>query len=1286
MESTIPYDNDITRLYKYAEKSKLPIDLIIPRSRTEEDDHILSGTEKYVLESLEELIQRLEKSLPDNSEKVPDMVEMALKYSKTISIEDFAMVYYGHLRFNYPSKKKYFDLVNEVFELEESPMLLQDEGELENRYITWRTKMMEKLAVEKKKMDTIKSVQEALEDIEKRPKLSFSPVNITNSTVAFSPTIERRQVKPEDGVDIFDKSIVSKYVPYIRYNNKYGKSFSKVYTGEKMEEEPNYNITVIPSSEANENDAIYMKLWHGDVEETGTVLLKDEPKNSFSTIIYYLRNNFLTVESPSKEHGKNIEEQSHKRTKAALPNLVFGQGREVKVRGDFKIWGVTIEEIGFLDMILLDPIMNVYLYVEENIKSFALKERLDIHYRSIFSDIDEGEKITEESYISNYASVSMTLSQKYSDEDTIQLADTLSRQLSQAKVTKDTPYINVSISKAESRQVVSDFIPVFSLLMKYYLDNRDEVIENYNDFFPELEALAPLLEQRKQKTDIQESMIINLTKKSAVGKRANEKIRNLRDLAPDLFVLKYAKECQHKRQPIIIDPSEVDDWKEKRIPKTQKERQVMPFPKNDPKWLITCPDDARPYPGVKENIKLPNKDIYPYVPCCFTTDQMGSRKNSTYKKYLQIDQVERKVGAKSDKKISTKKVLSKEKFGTIPASVETITSRYSPNSADMVRYGMIYSKSSLIHCVCVAMSDPNYYNKESDEEKEYYVLQLREYISKNVDPSLLKQELYDYPDDEILSILEDGTKFLDPALFYRAIEEIFGINVYVFSDDDTDEPGYLEIPRHKIFHSRPIRPNRPTIVIIKTFGSDSDALEFPQCELVVDYDIQNQQIAKIFGVEMTTICHKTLTSTMKSLTWVADENENLITYANIYSYADHLNIFKFPPVSQLIDPNGKMRAITFNLGKSKVTIGTIPSQPENLPHSDKIHKVSFETAVELLGNPSAVTKNQEGKIDGLWFDIFDVEYGEYIPIIPKKETIQLPLGPRNPILAEKGVNITKRITKLRRDMSIITQLVRWLYELAKSKRGLDVDDFANAYMVTDAWEKDSSEYYDFSKLGRRLPKTETIQGAISILERKVPTLFSEGRIVMYSTLFAHVIIKMLKDYNNLRIGLIYSPPEFIDGFYETEEDFKKEPGTKIFIAEKDLASWMSLTRKSKTYDKNTVVHSKIDVSSGFSTIPYLYKDDDGMIFIIQNVFGSEEKAFATAEKWHTDMINIGSDPEPLRYVPEHMVYGISSESKLIPIEDNTDGSLVFLRVVYYGTQIERETGKDGRWGAVLKVL
>ena len=1241
------------------------------------------------------IVQRL----AAEGETPASMYDIINGYSKIINIDDIIMTYYDQLRRDNPDDNLYMT-INRIYRDMDNTLLIdkfESQDDLQRTYEAWIAQMNTRRARDMKRLDTINQIQLTLAEVDQQPKIQFSPVAINSTIVSFSPTMDGRPVAKEDGLDIFNRAVVSRFVPFIRYNDKYGKPVFRVYTGSKIEDQPNYSVTIIPSSDATSKNTIYMTLWLGDPTGVGIAELNEAPRESFFTVVYHLDTNYLTIESPVGSDPKKglirNEEIAFQRTQAALPSLVFGDGKEIKVRGDFNIWGTDFDETSFLDMILLEPVMNVYLYVEENIKPFALKKRLDVHYRSIYSDMAEGKTVTDEAYISNSASVSVTLTQKTTSvPEVVEVADPETGTVTQAQLPAGIPYIHVNISQAESRSTVDDFIPIFRLLMRFYLDNKQPIIDAYYNLLPELAALGPLLSQRKRRVVVSEPTILELTKKPTVNRRVNAKIRRLQEQAPDLFVLNYARRCQCPLQPIIIEPNEVDAWRQKRIGPALKERQIMPFPKDNPRWNFVCPDDDNPYPGVKLNHDLPNRDKFPYIPCCFKKDQMTPGVNSHYRDYVENKAPDRRVGAKAEKKISTRKILVPDRVAFLPRAVENIVKRYSDEYIDMVRYGIIYTPNSLLHCVCVAVDDPNYFRQPTDEMKEAYVTRIRQHMLATILPSLLKQELYDHSDAEIMDLFRDNSKFLDPALFYRAVEETFNINIYVFAppppSGDETELGALDIPRFKIFHSRPLRLHRPTVVIMKTWGSESDALKYPQCELIVDYDNDNSQIVKLFGPEMTEVCHGALQDTLRTMTWSVSSDETLKVHSNIYYYIDHLNLFQLPPVSQFIDYNGKMRALTLNISPGQnITIATIPSPPENLPVSTDISRVPLQTAIEIFGEPTGVTRDSSSHVDGLWFQIMDIRFGEYVPVIPTPGLENVPSGPPNPIIST-GVNITGRLSKLRRALNIITQITRWLYELARSKQNIDPNTFASQFMIMDqAQIPDSADYYDLSNIPRRLPNVETAQEAIRIMEPLAPTLFNQGRLVMYSPVFADRIVKMLRDYSNLRYGIPPEHVEFIENFYETESDFIPILNSKIFINERDLNSWLTSLKSSQNYSRYFNIRRKIEIAMGFSPDPFLFQDDFGKIFIIQNVVGgSKAKAMAVAHTWYNYRVNIGSEPSPLDVVPIHMVYGISSASALVPVEDNTNNQDNFLKLVYYGTPSDKSIGKDGRYAAMLEIL
>lgn len=1291
------YDNDVTFLYKWAEDFQVPIRLIIVRQRTPEDAGIPYGTAKYIFESLPLIVQRL---LNEN-ETPSEIYDIITGINNLITIDDIAMVIYSFLHLIYPNNDLHAD-INQVYREMDNTLTIDkfdSQDDLQRAYDVWKSQNDERMAIDLKRLDTIKDIQARLAKIDELEKLTFSPITINSTITSFSPTIDGRPVVEADGLDIFNKVIPSKYVPFIRYNDEFGKGYFRLYTGGKIETEPNYNNTVIPSSETSAKNTIYMNLWLGDPNSDGTYEIHDAPRESFFTVVYHLSTNFITIEAPigldPKKGLIRSEQIAYQRAQTALPSLVFGPGTEVKVRGDFNIWGIDFDETSFLDMVLLEPLMNVYLYVEENIKPFALKKRLDVHYRSIFTDMAEGKTATDEAYISNSASVSITLTPKTTVVDEIvNIMDIKTKRADKARLGADTPYIHINISQAESRDIVNEFIPIFSLLMRYYLNNKEEVYEAYIDILPELAALSPLLIQRKKKTAVTAPNILQLTKKVTIKKRLDANIKILQEHAPDLFVIGYARKSQPHQQPMLIDVKDIEIWKQKRIGPTQKERQIMPFPANNPKYYFVCPEDENPYPGMKINKELPNKDIYPYLPSCGKRDQMSPGLKSKYHDYLAGKLPKYKMGAKADKKISTRKILSPDKIAFLPRAVENIVKRYSEDYIDMVRYGVLYTPNSLLHCVCIAVDDPNYLAQKSDELKEIYVTQIRQYMGIHIQPSLLKQELYDHTNQEILEILRDNSEFLDPSIFFRAIEETFNINIYVFTPPsptgDETELGAMDVPRFKIFHARPLRLHRPTIVIMKTWGSESNNLLYPQCELIVDYDEDNQQIMKIFGPEMTEVCHSTLQDTLKTMTWSVNPNNSIEVHANIYYYIDHLNLFQAKSISQMIDDNGKMRALTLDFGNQQIlTIATIPSQPENLPVTNEIRRVTAQLAIDIFGTPTAVTRDSNNNVDGLWFQIMDIVQGEYVPVIPSPGYDNIPTGFGNPVVST-GISVTVRLSKMKRTLNIIVQLTQWLYELARSKQNITPTAFVSQFMLMDQSPvQDSATYYNLSNIPRRLPNVETIQEAIKIMEPLAPTLFAQDRIVMYSAVFADRIIKMLKDFANLHDGIPPTQQEFIEGYYETENDFKEVFNAKLFINEKDLNAWMLSLKNSQNYSRYFNIRQKIEIAMSFTPDPYLYQDSDGKIYLIQNVIGGvRAKAMAVAKNWHDHRVNIGYEPGPLNEdeFPINMIYGISPASTLIPIEDNTHNNEIFIKLLYYGSASDKAEGKDARYAAMMDIL
>ena len=180
--------------------------------------------------------------------------------------------------------------------------------------------------------------------------------------------------------------------------------------------------------------------------------------------------------------------------------------------------------------------------------------------------------------------------------------------------------------------------------------------------------------------------------------------------------------------------------------------------------------------------------------------------------------------------INTDKILAPGRGGTISTSVSSFLSRYDEDSGRILRHGVPRSTNSFIHCVATAVEDRGYNTTANQEE---YVSQIRANLFQiGIRPEILRQELYDMTNEDIITTATDNDEFFDPLLYYRSMEILFDCNIYIFALNDKDhetglKTSLLQLPRHKYFHAHPPIPGRPVVIVVRHWGAESNALEFP---------------------------------------------------------------------------------------------------------------------------------------------------------------------------------------------------------------------------------------------------------------------------------------------------------------------------------------------------------------------------------------------------------------------------------------------------------------------------
>ena len=673
---------------------------------------------------------------------------------------------------------------------------IKDEGELVLLIKDWGEKIQVEREADENKLENIQAIQEELTQY---TALEHSPIKV-DSTVVFAQMQMKNGNVPtlEDAYEIFDLSVPKDELPYIRWNTNLhkNKEVVKIYKGKTVEERPDYN-KIIPSVTLKETpNTLNLSVLKADT-------------NAYIKSTYNLQTNLLKIKIPVEIDKEKILQNITNSLALDISSI-----NESSISGELYIFDIDINDLLLSHMILNDEAFSNYFFMKEMTTPFALKKQFKLFFRSLSGlALEEDEKPS---------SAGFTITQNYAKGG--EIVNVMKDGSEIEKVLEEKhPYVRINISSADSLKIAEDFVRILSILLARYKEEKDDLEEIYLSFIPEFANYEEISSESKK-----------------IGKDVKQsKIGNLKQIAPDLIIPGYARQCLH--QPIPISEDEIKMWEKSTFEHKGEilNRQVLSIPLKNPKYHFVCPDEERPFPGLKVN-NLENKDVYPGLPCCFKEDRT-EKTSKILKGLIQADKTETKPKESEAHTIKSDKILNVGRYGTVPTSVSDLL-KTDPSVTEVRRKGVPRSVNSLLHCLSVAIEDQAYL-KSKDKEK--YVADLRLVIADKIQAALCKQEMYDYTDAEILSSLRDVTSFLDPNLFYRAIEKTYNINLFVFAPSLDEEKrlknkesslGSIQMPRFKLFYSRAASPDFPTILIYRTMGSESDNLKYPQCELLLSYE------------------------------------------------------------------------------------------------------------------------------------------------------------------------------------------------------------------------------------------------------------------------------------------------------------------------------------------------------------------------------------------------------------------------------------------------------------------
>ena len=490
--------------------------------------------------------------------------------------------------------------------------------------------------------------------------------------------------------------------------------------------------------------------------------------------------------------------------------------------------------------------------------------------------------------------------------------DTASLQMKIAEkglphLTEGSAYIRVRLPKTKTLKEVSIIQVLLGKLFAAYNDKYDQVVTGYKKYIPTFSPVA----------------------KKYVIKRSKRKL-TVRDIAPEIFFPRFSRICPSV--PTIITPEQDDGT-----------LKVMKYPKPNNAGVVerlyVCKTKARPFPGLRENTN-DNFLKYPFIPCCFARDQsIEYQKGSKYRHYFFDEPLKQKL---SQSQFLTGKIVPPQVLGLLPNNIETLFSSIVTPEYKFMRRGVNRTNTSFIEAVLTAKGTLNGLEKNITE-----ILNTeRALLFTNNYASVIKQELWDFSiSDALLSLKNDD---LRATRFIRAIEEAYNVTVYIFSPD---KAGTMLIPRHNKGYYK-LKPINEVVLIYQHWGSESNVVTYPQCELIVKVERENLRKQKL-SWDVDDPVSKLVHDVFKR-----------ITRKHVFSFiVPEIVVKRFPINSQYIDEYGKTRILNIPNVGNLLTLITDPLPPFAKPTSFIITRTLVEPVAKLINtyNLKPISQNVDIK-------------------------------------------------------------------------------------------------------------------------------------------------------------------------------------------------------------------------------------------------------------------------------------------------------------------------------------
>jgi len=168
----------------------------------------------------------------------------------------------------------------------------------------------------------------------------------------------------------------------------------------------------------------------------------------------------------------------------------------------------------------------------------------------------------------------------------------------------------------------------------------------------------------------------------------------------------------------------------------------------------------------------------------------------------------------------------------------------------------------------------------------------------------------------------------------------------------------------------------------------------------------------------------------------------------------------------------------------------------------------------------------------------------------------------------------------------------------------------------------------------------TPEEAIAYMYKYIPLIFRNDHIYLYPQLFDS-LKQFLLNYKLLTRGLDKEPNKAIVGVFVNEQDFTQHSFNRVIVGIENWQSWLSFITIGEGF-KNEISDKDCD-----KVRPYLYKNSNGQIYLVQNnINGALDIALLISKVWNKMTFNVGY------YTTNYNIWNcLDSEKKVIEALD-----------------------------------